>query len=68
MNVGDPVQIKTDKAYKYHGQRFYVKVVSPDGDVLVGRKKDDLVDILFDKSCVTDLTVVAPGQNKAVYD
>lgn len=69
VKVGDPVEIKTDKAYKYHGFRFYVKAIGPSGDVLVGRKKDDLVDICYDKGCVrTGLRVVPAGQNKAVYD
>lgn len=69
MNIGDPVEIRTDKAYKYGGQRFYVKAVGPNGDVLVGRKKDSLVDICFNVDCVANgLRVVPPGQNKAIYD
>ena len=69
MKVGDPVEIRTDKAYKYTGQRFYVKGVGPTGDVLVGRKKDDLCDICYDVGCVkVGLRVVSPGENIAIYD
>lgn len=69
LNIGDPVEIRTDKAYKYKGYRFFVKDIGPSGDVLVGREQDDLVDICYDVGCVeVGLRVVPKGQNKAIYD
>ena len=65
LQVGDPVCFTTDKAYKYSGQRFYIKEIKVDGSMLLGRKKDNLCDIWTLNS--EGVWKALKGQNKAVY-